>query len=1039
MMTLRSGLFAGTAFASLALLPAAAMAQAQQGPQDSQPAAQPATPPDDEAVVITGQRGSILESIDDKRDSDAIGDTLSADQLGLFPDPNVAEGLARIPGIGFQRENDTGEGEFISIRGLDASYNTVLFNGIRTGTADEFRRTALDIVTANNVSSIRVTKSPLPEDASEGIGGVVDIRTRGPLERREGGFLQGDIRDNSFVDNYGYRIAGGYTWVDPSDTIGINIAASYRKTYLDTIYVNPASFTLEQVNAITLNGPNGPVTFVDEDPLTFVPEGFLDPNDFTNEQINFEDNLIDRDNYNISGVIDWRLSDSTVLTLGGRYTRDDTYQTTSNVEFDADNGDIDPDGMGGFLPSDFPDPEVTFEGQIEDSIEEREAYFLRGQTLAGNFTFDYVVGYSRAFEDEPILSIDFTNDFDDIPGGRADNDVTFVPLDFSNPPFAAPLPKDLDVFLQGIDPFCRDDDNEPCGEINDFDEDLVDSLENKRYNARFDTTYDFDDQDGFLRQVKVGVMYERSEYDALRIDISNVDDSLGPNGEFLGVDRSDRFGGSLPDNNAALGDYGLVDGSISSFDRIGDPYASIGFFGVTLFDPDALRDLRDTFRSTYYASQAAPLLIERVGAEEDFYTGYAQFRVGSGPLEIIGGARIEQYEGTFFAPSSFTGSIFFDEGDGGDAFQLVAPNATQTFTSTDNFEVLPRIIANYDISDQFKARFAYTTALARPTFDLLAAEVDGDFDIELTEGVALADATIGDVENVDIDFSLGNPELRNAYSQSFDISLEWYQDRGNAITLAAFYKTIDDFIFNSFAVEGQLDATSQQFDPEAAVAAAPFTAEGRALLQQLGGIDALVALPQASVSIRQPNNGRTAEVYGLELGVFHSFDYLPGALSNLFFTGNVTWQETSIDLELGTLTDDDALVILGLAQAGDTYVAEYDLFNAPEWTGNAALTYQDDNWEATVGYRYAGLQLEEISSFGFTQYIQPRGFVDLDIEYAFRDVGPFNRVTAVLSVNDALDNGRKPTTYETNIRQDFFPNFASFNGRTVTLGLRTTF
>lgn len=1020
---------AGALFVALAA-PAAAQdtASEQQGP--------PA--PEQEVIVIEGQRGSILESIDDKRNADTIGDTLSADQAGLFPDPNVAEGLARIPGVGFQRENDTGEGEFISIRGLDASYNTVLFNGIRTGTADEYRRTALDIVTSNNVSSIRVTKAPLPEDATEGIGGVVDIRTRGPLERRNGGTLSADVRDNSFVDDYGYRIAGGYNWTDKSDRFGINVAASYRKTHLDTIYVNPASFTLEQINAITLTGPAGTETFLDPDALTFVPEGFLDPRDFTNEQINFEDNLIDRDNWNVSAVLDFQVSDSTLLTIGGRYTRDETYQTTSNVEFDADNGDIEPDGMGGYLPREFTDPEVTFEGQIEDSIEEREAYFLRGQTETGNFTFDYVLGYSRAFEDEPVLSIDFTNDFDDIPGGTSDDDVTFVPLDFSNWPFAAPNPKDLDVFLQGIDPFCRDDDNEPCGEINDFDEDLVDSRENTRYNARFDATYEFDG-DSFIKAVKAGVMYERSNFDVLTIDISNVDDSLGPNGEFLGTDQSGEFGGSLPDNDAALGDYGLVDGSVSSFDRIGNPFASIGFNGVTLFDPQALRDLRKTFRDTYYASGANPLLVEELGAREDFYTAYVQGRFGSGPLEIIGGARIEWYEGTFEAPTVLTGSAFFDLGSGGDSIELVDPQAPQNVTSTDNFEVLPRVVVNYDVTDRLKARFAYTTAIARPTFDLLAATVDGDFDIELVDGVAPADATIDDVANVDVDFRLGNPDLKNAYSQNFDVSLEYYADAGNVISIAAFYKTIDDFIFNSFAVEGELDATSQQFDPVSAFANAPFTSQGRALIDQLGGINALANLPGASFQVRQPSNGRSAEVYGIELGIFHSFDYLPGALSNLGFAGNVTWQQTSIELELGTLDDEDALVILGYNQPGDLYTAEYELFNAPEWTGNAALFYQDSNIEATIAYRYAGLQLEEISSFGFTQYIQPRGFVDLDLEYTFRDVGPLDGLTLFASVNDLLDGGRKPTTYETNIRQKYFPNFASFNGRTIAVGARARF
>ncbi|WP_271078773.1 TonB-dependent receptor [Aurantiacibacter sp. MUD61] len=1030
----RAAFLTGTAITlAFAALPASVAAQSTDG-------ATPAPAPQDQAdpenvIIVEGQVGAILESIDVKRDADSVIDVLSADQAGRFPDPNVAEALARIPGVGFQRENDTGDGEFISIRGLDAAYNTVLYDGLRTGTADEFRRTALDIVTSNGVSLIEVIKAPLPEHYSEGLGGIVNIRTRGALERREGGFLSAEITDNTFVDDYGFRFAGGYTH-QLTDNFAVNVNAAFRRTYLDTLYVNPASFTLEQLNAITING----TTFTEEDPLELVPEGFLDPNDFTNEQINFEDNLIERDNYSLSGSLQWQASSSTIFTLGGRYTRDDTTQTTSNVEFDADNGDIDPDGMGGFLPSDFPDPEVTFEGQIEDSVEIRERYFFNGVTEAGNWTFDYTLGYSRAYEDEPVLSIDFTNDFDDVPGGRNDNAVTFVPLDFSNPPFAAPLPRDLDVFLLGIDPFCENpaESSGRCGEINDFDEALEDSRENQRYSARLDTTYEFTNG-GVLDYIKFGGLIEQSDFETRFVDISDVDDSLGPNGEFLGVDDSDAFGGSLPDNNAVIGDYGLVDGSLSTYDRIGNPFADIGLNGVVLFDPTALRNLRRTFRDTFFASGADFEEVTFVTADERFYAGYAQAKLQFGRLNIVGGARIEQYDGEFSAPQTFDARISFDLGSGNDSVELSAPSLEQNVTETDNFEVLPRVAFNYELSDDMLLRFSYTTAIARPTFDLLAAEVDGDFRIELADGVNPNSATAADITDVEIDFDLGNPNLRNAYSQALDLSFEWYASRGNVFSVAAFYKTIDDFIFNSFAIEGAITPGGGQFDPASAVRDAPFSAEGEALLAQLGGLEAILARPGAQVNIRQPANGNRAEVYGIELGVFHQMDYLPGLLSNLSFSGNLTLQESAIDLDLGRVEAGDAVVVAGIASAGDTFTQEFDLFNSPSVTGNAALYYTDDSFEATIAYRYQGIQLEEIGTFGLSQYQQGRGFLDVDVEYSLEGLLGLRRASIYASVNDLLDGGRRPTTYETRGRGEQFPDFASFNGRTFRAGVRISF
>ncbi len=1013
-----------------------------------------------DVMVVTGTRSSIVNSLAEKQAAESVTDILSADEVGRFPDPNVAEALARLPGVSFQRENDTGQGEFISIRGLDASYNTVLFDGLRTGTADQFRRTALDIVTANNISSIEVTKAPLPEHASEGIGGVVNIRTRGPLERPESAFASFDVRETSFEDNTGFRAAGGLTR-RLSDRLGVNISAAYRETYLNTLYTNPASFTLEQVGAAQITAPDGRVaTFIDEDEINLVPAGFLSTDLFTNEQINFENNDIKRENLNIAGAIEYELTANTRLTLGGRYTRDDTTQTTSNIEFDADNGDIpclsgefgsqsafenanpfDRTACTNIGVSDFPDPEVTFEGQIEDSKEIQERYFLRGVTLLDQWTLEYTAGYSRAFEDEPVLSIDFTNDFDDVPGGTADNAVTFVPLDFSNPNFPAPNPRDLDVFRLAIDPFCENPDESSgrCGEINDFDESIVDSRENIRTAAKFDATYDFASSDVW-RNVKFGFQVEKSEYEQLELDISDVDDSLGPDGSFLGIDRAGEPGGSLGDNNAVIGDYGLVSGELSTFGRIGNPYAGIGFNGIPLFDPRRLREIRALFRQGFFDSGSGFRDTELLESEEYFYTTYAQTKLSFGKLDIIGGARFEQYEADFSAPVSFNSGLIFSEQGSGDVVDL-APDAdlAQAFTSTDNFEVLPRIAFNYNLRDNMKVRASYTTALARPTFDLLAAEVDGSFNIELFDGVLPENATNADVERVSLRYNLGNPDLKNAYSQNFDLSFEWYIDQSNAVAVAAFYKQIDDFIFNTFALEGDLGAVGQDFDPVAAVQIAPFSDEGLALIEQLGGFDSLLNSSNADIIVRQPANGNRATVYGLEFSVFHTMTYLPGILSNLGFAGNLTLQETETDIDLGVLDEDDALVVLGLAQAGDTLSREFEFFNSPDVTGNAALFYQDDNWETTLAYRYAGVQLEEISSFGFAQYIQERGFLDLDVEYGFSDLGGLSRAVIFFEANDLLDGGRKPTTYETNDRGGNLPNFASYNGRTYRLGLRLRF
>src|SRR5215510_5077227 len=69
-----------------------------------------------EEVVVTGIRGSLRESIETKREATGVVDALTAEDVGKFPDKNVAEALQRVPGIVISR--DFGEGERVNLRGL---------------------------------------------------------------------------------------------------------------------------------------------------------------------------------------------------------------------------------------------------------------------------------------------------------------------------------------------------------------------------------------------------------------------------------------------------------------------------------------------------------------------------------------------------------------------------------------------------------------------------------------------------------------------------------------------------------------------------------------------------------------------------------------------------------------------------------------------------------------------------------------------------------------------------------------------------------
>lgn len=88
-----------------------------------------ATPSDTETILVKGIRGSQLKALDLKKSSDDLVDSIVAEDIGKFPDTNVAESLQRISGVSISRNG--GEGSQVTVRGFGPQFNTVLVNGRR--------------------------------------------------------------------------------------------------------------------------------------------------------------------------------------------------------------------------------------------------------------------------------------------------------------------------------------------------------------------------------------------------------------------------------------------------------------------------------------------------------------------------------------------------------------------------------------------------------------------------------------------------------------------------------------------------------------------------------------------------------------------------------------------------------------------------------------------------------------------------------------------------------------------------------------------
>ena len=228
----------------LALLSAAgANAQIGQAPSNSPPsgAVQPA-PSDNgqeatqDEVVVTGIRAAQQASIEAKRQSSVIADIISAEDIGKFPDKNVAEALQRVPGIVINRE--FGEGERVSLRGTAPNLTKTLVNGHGVATADWFILEQLSATRSFNyltlpaeiVGQLDVYKSGQADVEEGGIGGTINVHTRHPLDLPRWSInasAQGVYTERS--DKFDPQASGLISWKNDANTFGVLVGGVYQK------------------------------------------------------------------------------------------------------------------------------------------------------------------------------------------------------------------------------------------------------------------------------------------------------------------------------------------------------------------------------------------------------------------------------------------------------------------------------------------------------------------------------------------------------------------------------------------------------------------------------------------------------------------------------------------------------------------------------------------------------------------------------------------------------------------------------------------
>ena len=431
-MAIRSTLTGGisaTAFsiAMAAALPQAALAQEADDASEEAEASEEG----DNVIIVSGFRQSLETAVAEKRLSDQILESVSAEDIGKLPDDSIGESIARLPGVTSQRLN--GRANVIAIRGLGPDFSQTLLNGREQTSTGDNRAVEFDQYPSEVVNQVVVYKSPSAELVGQGLVGTIDVRTIRPLEAGEQVFAigaKGSYADlgalNAGSKEFGYRVNATYVDQFADDTLGLALAAAYTDE----------PYQLQEFNAWGYAGDGSAGNpFVIGGSKSFV----------TSTQLK---------RFGVNGTVQYEPSPNWMATFDAFYSNFDDDQSKRGIElplgFGAFGTQFDPSTatttttqFGEFATS---GTFTTVEGVVRNDIFQRKA-----DLYSGGFNLEYTgddgwsaffdVGYSRTDRNE--LSIEsysgtgYNNDVGatDTIGFMSDTSGTsFSPtLDYSDP------------------------------------------------------------------------------------------------------------------------------------------------------------------------------------------------------------------------------------------------------------------------------------------------------------------------------------------------------------------------------------------------------------------------------------------------------------------------------------------------------------------------------------------------------------------------------------------------------------------------------
>ena len=273
-----------------------------------------------EEVVVTGLRASLEKSLADKRNASVVQDSIDAEELGRFPDSDVADSLQHLPGITITRTTG-GEGQKVSVRGFGPQYNIVTLNNRILATDDDARDLAFDVLPSEVISAADVLKSTQASAVEGSIGGTVNLRTASPFDDPPGwhGGAHVESNYNDMSKLYGKKFSAFAESTMLDQTLGFLVGGVYSNNHTRSDSLNAYSQNIygPQFYPFDATDTSGGAV-----PLTATPCC-----------ITFGSIFDEKKREALSGSLEWRPNDSFKLIADGLWTKLEDDQVGYNQSY----------------------------------------------------------------------------------------------------------------------------------------------------------------------------------------------------------------------------------------------------------------------------------------------------------------------------------------------------------------------------------------------------------------------------------------------------------------------------------------------------------------------------------------------------------------------------------------------------------------------------------------------------------------------------------------------------------------------------------